>query len=272
MQHHPLSDSIYQLQRLSPYIQMAVVPQLTGWCPAQLATMPSEAWHQLRRQFWRDMPEATSMQVVGSFVQLYARPVLLGAVACMLATGRVSVLDATTTAVRVVSGYPQVLEIAQPAFYCLPDDAAATHPDARVVPDMAALRLMLRAQCVAHFAPLVTWLGHVAGTPAKSLWVQVADVCAGVVVQVLELYGGLTPAQVEHEVVALLGDATSPLHLRRIDIIAIATAVRTPVFYGRVTCCFWYKRAGGGVCTTCPRHGAEVRRQLLTAHVQQMLG
>ena len=69
------------------------------------------------------------MQVVGSFVQLYARPVLLGAVACMLATGRVPVLDATTTAVRVVSGYPQVLEIANSAFHCLPDDAAATHLD-----------------------------------------------------------------------------------------------------------------------------------------------
>jgi hypothetical protein len=143
------------------------------------------------------------------------------------------------------------------SFACLPGDPAASHPDARVLPDEAALRDELRNALAEHLAPLLTGFGPRLRRGPRALWGMATDEITEGLWRIGQLLGEEERAAAE--LTALLPGGTTPY--------AGGAAFRelTATFgpdgpspsvtrtRDRLTCCRFYTISSADACTTCPR-------------------
>lgn len=246
---HPLSHSLAVVRAANPYYDITLTAQPRGARLAQWTGNDPTVWQQRLAAQRRGLPEAAETTITAAFVQAYCWPVLVGPVACWVLCRRVPSLDPATTAIRDERGIPAALELGSGRFICLPDDPAATHSDATVVATPAALAAALHHEIVAHCRPVVAFLATQSRLSDASLWMLVADTLAGIITRIHDAHQPLPPAALATVVAAVCHAAGSPLVLPHY---AVATA-GTRVMHRRLSCCFWHKRPGGGVCANCPR-------------------
>lgn len=267
---NPLATTLARVMAGNDYLQAVHgQPEGEGWrCPATAFAPGSPA---LRAEIARVQANlrSSSPNIVGcSLLQGLQWPLIHLAAACY-GEGRVPDVEPeqvwlqyATTGKR--AGEPTAIAVATGRFWALPDDPDATHPDATVVPDRAALRARLRELVSSHFAPMVALLCRELGCAERGLWLAVADGLAGTVFWLQqEREPALSPAALEAELDGLVRVAGSPLFTRQIGLFTLSYRDRPSVHYDRATCCYWYKTEGGDYCTTCPKRPRAERDALL---------
>jgi hypothetical protein len=150
-----------------------------------------------------------------------------------------------------------------PRLAVLPDDPAAAHPDAEVVPDLSRLRRWFAQRAVATLDPLLSAVREVGRYPLRNLWGAVADdLCGSAVWAVRESVGDLARTEAAWaETQALLDDvaALAP-HLKvRPRPFPVSWSRGTALFQVRGTCCLYFRTPEAGqrseeerYCGSCP--------------------
>ncbi|MGW1467538.1 (2Fe-2S)-binding protein [Streptomyces sp. NPDC002308] len=136
-------------------------------------------------------------------------------------------------------------------FSCLPDDPAASHPDARVVPDEAALRAEVLASVAAHMGPVLEGFGPRMRRGKRALWGMATDEIVEGLWYVAHLLGEETRAVSELE--RLLPGATKPyVGAAGFRELTGPNGESLPT-RDRASCCFFYTIRPEDTCVTCPR-------------------
>jgi hypothetical protein len=187
-------------------------------------------------------------------------PAYAGALAFGLAR-RVPVLDPAAMAVHVGAvGYADGVALLADRFACLPDDPAADHPDADVVPDEAALATVLRERVAGHARAF-----HAAYAPdvkigSRQRWGMLTDVLDEAL---------WTSGTVRGDPEAGIADAALVLGEVHPPFTAATTTYRVRDLRGREhwsrrrqSCCFFYAVPSGRACFTCPRTSDAERERL----------
>ena len=218
-----------------------------------------EAWH--RAMFGKTHPMATSGYVLSYYADIAAT---VGAMFFSL-DRRVPRLDRELVAYRTdpEHAYPDGIALLARAFWCLPDDEAAGHRDATVVPDEAALGGVLRSQIRRHADDFLATYQPGARLPRRNLLGGFYDAldagfrheegdplppeaCTRAARLVLP---GRTPEFAQGSSYYVAVDESGGEHLTR----------------RRIGCCYYFKVGDEGPCTTCPRTSNEERAQRLAA-------
>jgi hypothetical protein len=148
-------------------------------------------------------------------------------------------------------------------YACLPDDPAATHPDAHVVPDEEALRTEVRAAVAEHMEPVLAGFGPRTRRRGRALWGMVTDE----IVEGLWYVAGLLGEQrrAEHELELLLPGSTRPYVGSAGFRLLTGPNGETLRTRDRASCCMFYTLAPEDTCATCPRTCDADRVAKLTA-------
>ncbi|GHI67030.1 hypothetical protein Snoj_09480 [Streptomyces nojiriensis] len=136
-------------------------------------------------------------------------------------------------------------------FACLPDDAAAALPGARVVPDEAALRDEVRAAVAQHLGPLLQGFGPRMRRGRRALWGMVTDEVVESLWYIGSLLGEERRAMAELE--ALLPGSTAPYTGGAGFRTLTGPAGEELSTRDRAGCCFFYTIRPEDTCVTCPR-------------------
>lgn len=213
------------------------------------------------------------------FINQYSWYLPATAITAYLTEQRVPDLVPTNVALRIVrytwhhegkSGEAEQLHIRflGGSFACLPDDPAANHPDAVILPDQKALRDWLRTTLEAHFSPLIGQVATLTRLGRNAQWRLVADSCALLFLYAgralnAELFGiseGHTLIQAPH----------SPLANPQTGYITLSCEGQTDTFRTRGGCCRYYTVSEvGEKCSTCVLHKPEDRDRLLLQYLSQ---
>ncbi|MCU0491715.1 MAG: (2Fe-2S)-binding protein [Chloroflexaceae bacterium] len=267
MSHHPLAQTLQRARALSDYLNAELGPPSgTGWVAADGALRPAAPLLSQLAAATRSRLRTTGATTVASaMVQSYQWPLISIAIACFLLDQRVPDVSVANTWLHY-NGENEAdgLALRVGTFRALPDDPAASHPDAVVVPDMAALREALRSGLEQHLAQVISQLCTGLGCKPRGLWLNVSDTCASTLVWLLqEQDKTITTAQIEHELDALIQVPGSPLATNKIGLIPLTYLDMRQVFLERATCCYWYKTEGGDYCSTCPHRTPDDRKERL---------
>ena len=155
-------------------------------------------------------------------------------------------------------------------FACLPQDPAAGHPDAIIVPDRGALRDHLREQIEMHVATAIARLSDYTGLRARALWPTVADRCAATLLWLGETLTDQKDCACDarREVEALVQPSGSPLRNKITGVLPVEIRPgETVLRLKRATCCHAYRMDEHGYCETCPHLPLEERIEQIRANV-----
>lgn len=152
-------------------------------------------------------------------------------------------------------------------FVALPDDPAADHPDALVLPNLAALREWLRVELEAHLSPLIDRIYAATRLGKHAQWNLVADACAALFLHAGQVLGD--PVRAQSEGLAFVKVAGSPLHNPDTGYITLEWAEHCETFRTRGGCCRYYTLPDSDKCTTCVLRPAEERDQRLRDYLAQ---
>ncbi|MFI9819471.1 (2Fe-2S)-binding protein [Streptomyces sp. NPDC052013] len=142
-------------------------------------------------------------------------------------------------------------------FACLPGDAAADLPGARVVPDEDALRAEVRAAVCEHLEPVLAGFGPRMRRRGRALWGMATDEVVESLWYVGQLLGEEERAMRELEL--LLPGKTKP-YVGAAAFRRSAGSAGEPVHTrDRVSCCMFYTLRPDDMCATCPRTCATQR-------------
>jgi hypothetical protein len=270
--HHPLAQTLARMHALNAYRKAELgVPSGAGWI-AHPDLAPGAAWLEALITATQARLRTTAAAIVGSaLLQSYQWPLISTTVACYLLDQRVPDLTLANTQIHYTAEHEaDRLALRDGRFMALPDDPAASHPDATVVPDRAALRSALRIGIEAHLGVVIDQLCARLGCKPRGLWLNVTDALAGNLVWVAQERDPATSlAALEGELDALIGVPGSPLTSRTIGLIQLRHQQRSLIFPDRATCCYWYKTEGGDYCSTCPKRTPDDRRQRLLAYLAE---
>ncbi|MFD5562858.1 iron-sulfur protein [Kitasatospora griseola] len=181
----------------------------------------------------------------GFSLHRYAWPVALAFTLPWFLERRVPVLPVEQISINRANGELTARPL---AFHCLPDDPAASHPDALVAPDRPALDTALRAALADHLAPVLDAFRPRVRRGPRTLWALVTDdVVDGL--WYLSTLLDEEPRAVAELTALLPGDASS------------APFVGAPGFREegghrtrtRVSCCLFYTVRPTEPCFSCPR-------------------
>ncbi|WP_243056329.1 (2Fe-2S)-binding protein [Nocardioides sp. SR21] len=214
-----------------------------------------EAWH--RTEIGRSHPMSTTGYVLSYYADIAAT---VGGLFFHV-DRRVPSLARESVAFRTEDTYtyPDGVVLLDGAFWCLPGDEAAGHPDATVVPDEAALAAVLRAQVRDHADDFLASYRPTARLPRRALLGAFFDA----------LDSGFGPEQPDpSEVTATFGSARAVLpgptdqfpQGSSYYLLGGEHLIRT-----RVGCCYYFKVGDDGACTTCPRTSEEERVRRMAA-------
>ncbi|HEY8581807.1 MAG TPA: IucA/IucC family C-terminal-domain containing protein [Capillimicrobium sp.] len=180
-------------------------------------------------------------------LEVWAFNVASPAAAALLTARRLPDVRAANVVMDPVTGS---VALRRPTFLCLPGDPAAGHPDARVVPDDAALVAELRrALADEHLAPLVETLNRMTRRPARALWRGAADRVVGAFEWAGQQLDCLDDAY--GLATACLRGAPGPLSAR----VELVEAADGTVGHVRDGCCLYWRVPActdGEPCPTCP--------------------
>ena len=140
--------------------------------------------------------------------------------------------------------------LGSPRFAALPDDPAAGHPDAEIIPDEATLYARLKEQLFdSNFDIVIPSLCRAAQASIKVSWNAVAASCAQVFYRLYELTED-TERIVRHAE-AFLGDPSSPVY-GQVRMELIEHQGNKGYFAARAGCClFWRVRDEDIYCSDC---------------------
>lgn len=236
-----------------------------GWVPALevVATSSSEVDGQLARISARYPCDDRALPLIFFFWR-YAWQLAVVAVGCYVTTSRALDLSASNVAVRFSEhGFADAVAVIGGRVGMLPDDAAAAHADARVVPDRDVLRaVLLRSLLDDHLAALVASARRRRAVGERALWATVEDALAGSLIWLGRQRG--TPLQNIGEI---------PLFVRTPPLRGSAGALlvehqgRSEPFLLRTACCRAYRLEGRGKCATCPLLPIPERERRLREHL-----
>ncbi|MBI1278816.1 MAG: hypothetical protein GC179_11870 [Anaerolineaceae bacterium] len=164
--------------------------------------------------------------------------------------------EAQRTEARFLSG----------CFAALPDDPAANHPDAIILPDADALREWLRVKLEAHLMPIIEGLHSVTHLSRHALWALAADNCAALFLQYGDILKDKKWAQAEG--LAFVKVPGSPLKNPRTDFVTLEYEGHCETFRARGGCCRYYMvDKDSSKCSTCVLHKPAERDQILLEHM-----
>jgi hypothetical protein len=147
-------------------------------------------------------------------------------------------------------------------FWCLPGDPDAGHPDARPVPDEAALGAVLRRQVIAHATRFLTAYGPQVRFGRRTQWAAVSDALDSALLLAGRSFG--SPQTGASDARLVLADGGKPL-IAASKICQITDEHgRTHWIRRRSSCCFLYALPGiGHPCASCPRVNEAERIRIL---------
>lgn len=220
------------------------------------------------KSYGRSHPMAATAYVLGWYADIAAT---VGAL-CFLLDRRVPHLGREAVAFRrhAEEHYPDAVAVLTSSFWCLPDDPAANHPDATVVPDEEALAAVLRGQVRAHADDFLADYRPGAKLPRRNLLGAFFDGLDGG----FWLYDSPLPTPQDEFVAAarsvLPGSTTEFAEASRFRTVVDGKG-RQHLTRCRVSCCYYYKvSATGEACTTCPRTDDAERLERLSVHADEV--
>ncbi|MEM8857205.1 MAG: (2Fe-2S)-binding protein [Chloroflexota bacterium] len=278
MKQHPLTETFTQVKRVVEHVNAQLEPDdLLSWmAPSDLFGDSSQTLADLRKFFEKSL-KTTSKNVLGSaLIQAYQWQIIMTAVGCFLVSKRVPDISLNNVRVKLFEdnedgevGVGQVAFITG-RFFALPNDPAASHPDAEIVTDVAALRFRMRLGIVEHFNWVISRIGHYIGTKPRGLWLDVADNCVSTIIWFMqEIDANVASTAVEHEIKSLIRIQGSPLNFRKLGIFTLTYKDKTQAHHNRASCCYWYRYDDpeAGYCSSCPRRPMEERRELFLGYM-----
>ncbi|MGX7825679.1 (2Fe-2S)-binding protein [Actinokineospora sp. 24-640] len=229
------------------------LPSAAGWvtCAGFLATPEAvPRWRAALSRWLRDQYADSPDQTTAGYVMAWYLSVPAYVAGLLFHhERRVPSLRPADLAFR--TGYPRphpaAVAVLSRGFACLPDDPAASAPEALVVPDESALAAVLRGRYTAHAARFIDVFAPQVRFGRRTLWAAATDALDSALWQAGR-YGGDEAAGVL-DAALVLADGPSPLTsgstLRPVD----GEWTRR-----RESCCFHYLlEHGKGPCGTCPR-------------------
>jgi hypothetical protein len=183
-------------------------------------------------------------------------------IGCFLTAQRVPDISSDTVALRFNAEecWFDRIRLLTTRFVCLPSDPEADHPDATVVPDLAALRRYLRQQVETHVAQMIETARAQSSLGRRAPWLMAADRFASTIIWLTKEFGD--PERCWTEIADLVQAAGSPLRGPS-GIMTVEHEGRCEYFLDRATCCLAYKVGDGVKCNTCPLLPIEERQQRL---------
>ena len=277
MNEHPLTQTLARISQITDYFKSQLgVTQTAGWVEPTALFAPSSGKLRELRADAQKLLKTKSHNIIGStLLQGYHWPIIVAPIGCYLLDKRAPDLALDNLRVRLgeEGGVEQIALVAG-RFAALPDDPAASHPDAYVVPDVDALREHLRTSLEAHLGWVIEQLGMQVGTKPRGLWLDVADRCASTLIWLMqEIAANVAIADIEREIDALLRVSDSPLNHKKVGLFTLNYDGKTKAFLDRASCCYWYRMedANGDCCTTCPRRPREERNERLLQYMAEIL-
>ncbi|MEV7425222.1 MULTISPECIES: (2Fe-2S)-binding protein [unclassified Streptomyces] len=255
----PVADAYARLTEVFPSLSIDVLtdserpPFGGGWVGAAdlAAGGPALdtflAWDEA--QVLRDYGQRARPDVIASFaLHRYAWP------ACLLITMPWFLLRRVPRVPVEAVSFQRALgrmTVRSGPFACLPDDPAATLPQARVVPDEEALRAEVRAAVAEHLEPVLDGFAPHMRRGRRALWGMATDEIVEGLWYLAHLLGEERRAMTELE--ELLPGTTKPYvgtagfrELTGPDGESLPTR-------DRASCCLFYTLRPEDTCVTCPR-------------------
>jgi hypothetical protein len=278
--NHPLQQTFTRIRQLSPYLGARLGQSSeTDWVtPADLFAPQSAALAALIDAAHQRLRTQAATLTGSALIQEYQWPLISTGIACFLTDRRVPDLRPENLHLRFPPEEEEAEEVEQPdriaftsgRFAALPDDPAASHPDAYLVPDLDALRAELRSGLEAHLAWAIARISRAVGCKEKGLWPFVADRCAMTLSWLMQEGEGQSCLTcISREAAGLVQVADSPLYHKKLSFFELTYQEQTRVYPDRATCCYWYKTEGGDYCSTCPHRTKEDRNARLLAYMAE---
>lgn len=148
-------------------------------------------------------------------------------------------------------------------FWCLPDDPDAGHPDAVLVPDVAALGAVLRREVVAHAARFLKVYGPLVRFGRRTQWAAVNDMLDSALLRAGRSFGSAQAGASDAQIV-LAPRGEDPLTSASTICQVTDEHGRTHWARRRASCCFLYALPGvEHPCASCPRVSDPERARIL---------
>ena len=276
----PLKDTLKKLETLIGQAYHIGEPDESSWFRAHELTDPNSA--NLGQSLARQVADYSGMDArtqATFFINEYSWYVPEVAIGAFLLAKRIPDLSAENIALRYItytwheddeSGEAERLDVRflSGRFACLPDDPAADHPDAQVLPDVDALREHLRTMLEAHLTPLIERVYARTKLSCHTQWMLVADACAA---QFLNIGRTLNEEQGKAEGMAFIKASGSPMNNNKTSYISLQYLDHCDTFRARGGCCRYYtvSETGDDYCTTCVLRKPEERDARLLAYMQK---
>jgi hypothetical protein len=253
----PLQQTFEQVSALNKYINVQWgSPTGAGWVGVEALFAPESnllarmiTSHQLRYG-------TTAPTIIGSILlQNYHWSLISSVLATYFVARRVPKLAVNRVKMFFTeSGDGDGIAFADNAFTALPDDPAAGHSGATIVPTLDALRDHLRVELESHLQWVIDRIVEWTECRPAGLWLAVSDRCMSTVSWIMQMIDPDTSlAQIQAESEPLLRVKRSPLYNKKVDLVEVTHLNQSQIFLQRGSCCYWYKTEGGNYCSTCPR-------------------
>jgi hypothetical protein len=276
---HPLAAALCHSHTVDTEAYADIGAVEADWRPAtEFSTPPASRLEEALARQAKDHPHMEARTRGSYWIGEYSWYVPLAAVTAYLAAKRVPDMAADNLALRfrtftwyegAESGEAQRLDVRflSGRFACLPDDPAASHPDARVLPNADALRAHLRTTLEAHLTPLIEEVHARTKLSRHAGWLLVADSCAALFLHSGQALGAEAYARAEG--MAFVQAPGSPMNNDKTAYISLQYLDHCDTFRARGGCCRYYtvSETGQDYCTTCVLRQPEDRDQRLLAYM-----
>ncbi len=270
---HPLHQTLQRIQERSEYIKGQLgQPTKAGWlAPTGFFQTDSPFFAQMVTQAGRVYQTDNVSAIAAVMLQTYQWPLIATAVAAYLLDRRVPTLAVDNVRILVsAEGEAEQIAYSNGRFAALPDDPAADHPDALIVPDQAALRDTLRTGLESHLGWVIKQFSTLLHSKERPLWPFVTDRCVSTLNWLMqEWQPQIRLDELQQEIEALIQVPGSPLGNKKINLFELSYKEHSHIYPDRLTCCYWYRRQDGHYCTTCPHLRKEERVERLLQYLME---
>jgi len=250
---HPLVDSLRRVGELGAEYDLPTRdPGQEGWIKAQsLFQDDDQRLRNFVSAYGRDFVDTDNRHLAASaFTIAYLTRLTYPLISQYVLERRVIDISLSNLEFHTDGQRFNGTALASPRFAALPDDPAAGHPDAEIVPVDAALYARLKKQLFDYnFDIVIPSLRRAAQASIKVSWNAVAASCAQVFYWLYELTED-TESIVRHAE-AFFGDPSSPVY-DEVRMELVAHQGKNGYFARRAGCClFWRIRDEDVYCSGC---------------------
>ena len=263
LEAHPLAESMARLGRISPYFQMPIRDPAEGGWPAKWGWIGADELFLTDDARLRDLVMAygkshwgsTNRHVAGSaFIIAYLTRLVWPVIGQYVLERRVPDVSLSNLAFHLTAGsfgsQIDATALTHPYFALLPDDPSATHSDAVVVIDEAALHFRLKQWLFDdNLAKVIEALNRAAQASIKISQNAVAAACAQAFHRLYPVVEN--PDAIVQKASALFNDQTSPVY-QQVTMEVFKHQDKCGFFARRRGCCLaWRTEIADGYCSNC---------------------